>query len=144
MARKERGIVVVDCVDSSVTGVNNSASITLISASNIYTKAVKIDDCSTFAVSAILTTSSLTPVLVSVWLEQSWKEPAVEGSFDATYVTTLSQSPTLISIGATATWFNYTPTVLALPYARFKLGCGAAMTAGAVKIQIKIIKQVEG
>jgi hypothetical protein len=145
MARKETGITVTQVGYSSgtVTVSNGMVYIPLASANTIYTDSLYIGD--NMMLSNVGCATVMNGVLgsanVVLTLEESWRKPAIEGSFDITYVAV--QTVNMLTVG---TW-GYTALLSAsnasiVPYIRFK-AVGTLLNTSST-VNVVVMEQVSG
>jgi hypothetical protein len=146
MAKKETAVEVINVGYSS----GASAVFTLNTATAIYSDSFYLGDAS-------LGTNINSPINVGVtfasgvqgsvnvicFLEQSWRRPVVEGSFDATYV---SASYNTVNHSAVGTWsyaaLNTAAASVLLPYGRFRVQGATINTSSTVSLVLS--KKVSG
>ena len=143
MARKERSIAVYD-----VTYSVNSTVISMPTASVVYTNTFEVGDATQLTLVTLMSSGTLNTASCVVTVEQSFKSPVIQGSWDATY--TAIQTKGLATVGT----YNYVtiasdilmPPVstgyVAVPYLRFKVEGGANNSSATVKLWL--CKRMEG
>lgn len=119
---------------------NKTTDIAVASTATVYTRSFKLGFGDHFGISYKATSSSGTPDL-KIELEQSFQEPATEGSQDDNWVQGENISDIETSL-TTETMHHKEIVPVTLPYARIKITGNAANPADTT-IAIRISKQEE-
>lgn len=143
MARKERGIVVENVLESG----GATAALYLETASTVYSRAFKTNDVIDMGVSYLMTTACISAAATVVF-QHSFQPPETEGASDVTYSPPVGLSAHYIGLTTTSgVWvhlplFTGSTTRVCMPYGRFML-LGTGVNSGST-VLIKLSKHVEG